>query len=104
MIRYGFRRSYLKESPFPLSWRKYYGVGPRAAITREDLDEARRWLAGFVGVSPKYYQLSYSRSSGPGGQNVNKYVRTHVQQLKASPAFPTDFLTIKVTLESIFEG
>lgn len=40
-----------------------------------ELKEAREWLAGF---SPKSIprnicEISFSRSSGPGGQNVNKY-------------------------------
>ncbi|KAL1975616.1 hypothetical protein VTN31DRAFT_4008 [Thermomyces dupontii] len=42
--------------------------------TEADLREAREWLAGF---SPKSIprnicEISFSRSSGPGGQNVNK--------------------------------
>ncbi|KAL9055033.1 MAG: hypothetical protein Q9162_003798 [Coniocarpon cinnabarinum] len=38
----------------------------------EDFKKARSWLASFTGVPEHIYDVSYSRSSGPGGQNVNK--------------------------------
>ena len=41
----------------------------------EDHKEARTWLARFnTNTIPKdVCKLTFSRSSGPGGQNVNKY-------------------------------
>ncbi|TGJ81878.1 hypothetical protein E0Z10_g6905 [Xylaria hypoxylon] len=38
----------------------------------DDLDEARKWHASFNEKSVPKGQTSYSRSSGPGGQHVNK--------------------------------
>lgn len=43
-----------------------------ADFDQEDLAEARKWYSSFTeDVLPKG-QTSYSRSSGPGGQHVNK--------------------------------
>lgn len=40
----------------------------------EDYKQARQWLASFSRVPTDAYEVTYSRASGPGGQNVNKYV------------------------------
>ena len=46
------------------SWRDQY-----------DFDAARKWYAGLSKTPlPRIGEVTYSRSSGPGGQNVNKYV------------------------------
>jgi peptidyl-tRNA hydrolase ICT1 len=44
----------------------------------EDLQEARSWLDRLHAetIPKSICELSYSRSSGPGGQNVNKYADT----------------------------
>lgn len=56
--------------------------------TEADLDHARQWLKAFnQSVIPKSVgEVSYSRSSGPGGQNVNKVnskaqLRVHLDRL-----------------------
>ncbi|KAF7424668.1 hypothetical protein PC9H_009978 [Pleurotus ostreatus] len=43
-------------------------------VTTQDASEAREWVAQFKGqqVPKNVVELSFSRSSGPGGQNVNK--------------------------------
>ena len=43
--------------------------------SEEDHNDARTWLARFnANTIPKdLCELTFSRSSGPGGQNVNKY-------------------------------
>ncbi|KAI5790731.1 peptidyl-tRNA hydrolase domain-containing protein [Peziza echinospora] len=40
----------------------------------EDIAEARKWLKEFTvdSIPKQFYETTYSRSSGPGGQNVNK--------------------------------
>lgn len=40
-----------------------------------DMRDAREWLASFdvETIPKKLCDISFSRSSGPGGQNVNKY-------------------------------
>ncbi|KAI1505112.1 hypothetical protein F5X99DRAFT_369597 [Biscogniauxia marginata] len=43
-----------------------------AAFDQDDLAEARKWHASFTESSIPRGQTSYSRSSGPGGQHVNK--------------------------------
>ncbi|KAI0122680.1 hypothetical protein F4814DRAFT_409576 [Daldinia grandis] len=43
-----------------------------AAFDQDDLTEARTWHASFTESSLPKGQTSYSRSSGPGGQHVNK--------------------------------
>jgi hypothetical protein len=44
----------------------------------DELDTARRWLANFDAetIPRSICDVSFSRSSGPGGQNVNKYIYT----------------------------
>ncbi|PNS17245.1 hypothetical protein CAC42_6928 [Sphaceloma murrayae] len=45
-----------------------------AAHTEEDIRQARQWLARFDAetLPRNIFDFSFSRSSGPGGQNVNK--------------------------------
>ena len=44
--------------------------------TEDEQNEARQWLATFTPdtIPRRLGEISFSRSSGPGGQNVNKYV------------------------------
>lgn len=54
----------------------YRSVRHQAFDAKFDLDElteARSWYASFNESSLPKGQTSYSRSSGPGGQHVNKY-------------------------------
>ncbi|KAI3318909.1 hypothetical protein HD806DRAFT_510351 [Xylariaceae sp. AK1471] len=43
-----------------------------ALLDQDELEEARKWHASFSEDSLPKGQVSYSRSSGPGGQHVNK--------------------------------
>ncbi|ETS73752.1 hypothetical protein PFICI_14698 [Pestalotiopsis fici W106-1] len=43
-----------------------------AAFDQDDLAEARKWYSSFKENELPKGQTSYSRSSGPGGQHVNK--------------------------------
>ena len=64
-----------------LPFRKYFLrrclSRPAKGVDEEDHREARTWLAKFnADTIPKNIgQFIFSRSSGPGGQNVNKYER-----------------------------
>ncbi|KAK8055012.1 hypothetical protein PG993_000239 [Apiospora rasikravindrae] len=44
-----------------------------ATFEQDELEEARSWYASFNESKLPKGQTSYSRSSGPGGQHVNKY-------------------------------
>ncbi|KAL4810374.1 hypothetical protein BDV18DRAFT_130863 [Aspergillus unguis] len=61
-----------------LSPRYGYGVTRRsfASTTDADLTAAREWLSQFNSTPlPRHIgEISFSRSGGPGGQNVNKSV------------------------------
>lgn len=52
-------------------------ASPAKSYDDEDHREARTWLAKFnANTIPKNIcEVTFSRSSGPGGQNVNKYDR-----------------------------
>jgi transposase-like protein len=44
------------------------------STTEEEQKSARAWLRTFNGVPRNLSKLTFSRSSGPGGQHANKYV------------------------------
>lgn len=51
-------------------------VSTQSSASEEELKAARAWLAKLHAESiplKSIGELSFSRSSGPGGQNVNKY-------------------------------
>lgn len=58
-----------------------------AMLDQDDLDEARRWYTSFTEVSIPQGQTTYSRSSGPGGQHVNK------TESKATSVWPVSELS-----------
>lgn len=47
----------------------------RDSASEDEIKEARAWLTRFNAetIPKELYEFSFSRSSGPGGQNVNKY-------------------------------
>jgi peptidyl-tRNA hydrolase ICT1 len=47
----------------------------RGDVSEDELQQARRWLEQLHAetIPRSIGDLSFSRSSGPGGQNVNKY-------------------------------
>ncbi|PYH43581.1 peptidyl-tRNA hydrolase domain protein [Aspergillus saccharolyticus JOP 1030-1] len=68
--------------------------------SEEELTAARQWLAGFGSntIPRDICEISFSRSGGPGGQNVNKSVPTHqpIQAYKVNSK-----ATLKVPLDSL---
>lgn len=44
------------------------------STSRDEIEIAQKWLKSFTvsQIPPNVFELSYSRSSGPGGQKVNK--------------------------------
>ncbi|KAF8423848.1 peptidyl-tRNA hydrolase domain protein [Tirmania nivea] len=54
--------------------RHFASSTPDQDFDEEGLKEARKWLSSFTpdSIPREYYDVSFSRSSGPGGQNVNK--------------------------------
>lgn len=73
------------------AWVRAYSLGADRPWSEDDLTKARQWYNSFarnpVEALPRTLgEVSYSRSSGPGGQNVNKCVcpttrRVHVDDL-----------------------
>ena len=55
--------------------------------SKDDQSEARRWLATFnqSTIPRSLCQITFSRSSGPGGQNVNKYILDLEKLISQSP-------------------
>lgn len=67
------------------SIRRFASGKSRTNAREEDLQAARKWLDQLhADTIPKSIgELTFSRSSGPGGQNVNKYAFTMVAQTAA---------------------
>jgi len=60
-------------------------ANPRSKSADSDVELARQWLKSFDSHTiPRHLgQISFSRSSGPGGQNVNKSVHLRSPSLYA---------------------
>lgn len=57
-----------------------------SAQNEHDLSQARSWLSRFTvsSIPPAICDFSFSRSSGPGGQNVNKSEPRSLFNLRAN--------------------
>ena len=59
----------------------------KAAVPSEhEIAAARKWVSNFDAetIPKSICEVDFSRSSGPGGQNVNKYASSHVQRRRNS--------------------
>lgn len=67
-IRFGY------VSPTILRIGKSFSTSPDSEFSEEEILKAKEWVENFTGtqVPANIFELSYSRSSGPGGQKVNK--------------------------------
>lgn len=68
------KQSVLSKQPWILC-RAHQNQAYDAAFDVEQLQEARKWHASFSSDCLPQGRTTYARSSGPGGQHVNKYVR-----------------------------
>ena len=79
MLKLSIRAISSAATPWPLlvriTARHFAATRNVIDASEEELQVARKWLANLhTETIPKSVgELSYSRSSGPGGQNVNKY-------------------------------
>ena len=73
---WALRRLSFEQSPYYTLFVHRCLSSPAKGFNDEDHREARTWLARFnANTVPKNIgQFTFSRSSGPGGQNVNKYI------------------------------
>jgi len=64
-------------TPEHLTARRFAATRGTDEANEEDLQEARKWLDSLHAetIPKNICEMSFSRSSGPGGQNVNKYAR-----------------------------
>jgi len=87
MLKHGlssFFQSRTLSAPVSTHLRALYFRAYSSSPTEEDIAIARKWLAKFnPDTLPKnIYEFSFSRSSGPGGQNVNKYNREYIRKFR----------------------
>lgn len=68
------QKIHLRSSPSPLllARQAHYGAF-EANLDEADLAEARQWRKTFDGHRLPQGNTTFARSSGPGGQHVNKY-------------------------------
>ncbi|KAI7327581.1 hypothetical protein KC315_g7034 [Hortaea werneckii] len=77
--------------PSPQWWRSYAASSKRGGdATEEELDAARKWLAQLDPdtIPRSICDISFSRSSGPGGQNVNKVASKATVRIPTSSILP----------------
>lgn len=77
MQRYVFQRLFTNTKPrsiIPQHARAFASKRGPADYSDEDLAAARKWLADLNPdtIPRSLSEITFSRSSGPGGQNVNK--------------------------------
>lgn len=81
MFKHVILRLPIRPSPYHFKWphiiraiRQYAARRGPVEATEEDLATARKWLANLNAetIPRSIGEVTFSRSSGPGGQNVNK--------------------------------
>src|SRR5271170_6545510 len=70
------REAFLLATSFNRCSKKCLHQTANLRATESDVSAARKWLAELheASLPSSIGEVSYSRSSGPGGQNVNKFV------------------------------
>lgn len=61
-------------TPFAPRFKRYQAFD--ADLDKDALNEARSWYESFDASQLPKGNTTFARSSGPGGQHVNKYVRS----------------------------
>lgn len=69
--------AYLTSRPFAPRFKRYQAFD--TGLDQEALSEARSWFESFSSTQLPKGNTTYARSSGPGGQHVNKYTRNYIQ-------------------------
>lgn len=64
--------AYTTAPPFAPRFKRYQAFD--AEFDKDALAEARSWFQSFTPTQLPKGNTTYARSSGPGGQHVNKYV------------------------------
>lgn len=78
--RFIFHSLVCPPAPLPAVHRIIHCRGHSSSATGDEVQAARAWLAELHAETIPFKsigELSFSRSSGPGGQNVNKYDTLH---------------------------
>ncbi|RKL33688.1 hypothetical protein BFJ72_g9912 [Fusarium proliferatum] len=71
--------AYLTSRPFAPRFKRYQAFD--TGLDQEALSEARSWFESFSSTQLPKGNTTYARSSGPGGQHVNKYTPYPLGQL-----------------------
>ena len=80
MLRHVTIRTALRPWNYPIEVRTFAAKRHGSGADEAELDAARKWLARLDSdtIPRNLCEISFSRSSGPGGQNVNKCVRCRI--------------------------
>lgn len=77
VMRLSAQRALVSRPPLPvLRHRTFQTQAYEASFDQDELQEARKWRAAFAESQLPLGETTYSRSSGPGGQHVNKCVES----------------------------
>jgi len=75
VMRWPVQRVLVFKTPLQvLRGRTFQTQAYEATFDQDELEEARKWRATFAESKLPCGETTYSRSSGPGGQHVNKCV------------------------------
>lgn len=86
-------RAFISSTPTPPAVQRWLSSAAKTRAGDDELRAARTWLANLHAEAvplKSIGELSFSRSSGPGGQNVNKYDTLAEFQRRAILSMPKE--------------